>query len=188
LQFSAELLLPQFEETGEKMTLIELLVKHKPAILEKWVNLVLETYPPDTASFLKDEPDRFSNPVRYTIASNLTKILDALLDESDTLTLSCGVEEIIKIRAVQDFPASQVISFVWLFKKAVTDELGANISNEHFSEWLGLESRIDALAALSLDVFTACRETIYQLRIQELKAANETAMKIMGQSKLARGN
>lgn len=41
----------------------DFLKKEKKAILEKWFNLILETYPVDTASWIKKDKNQFTNPV-----------------------------------------------------------------------------------------------------------------------------
>jgi len=64
------------------MTLKELLNKHRSRILARWVGLVFDTYPAETARFLKSEPDRFANPVSYTIRCNLDLLLDDIINEA----------------------------------------------------------------------------------------------------------
>jgi hypothetical protein len=164
------------------MTLKQLLNKHKPAILGRWVNLVLETYAPNTASFLKSEGDRFANPIGHATAQGLGKILDELVGDSGRGITPCYVEDIVKIRAVQDFSAAQAISFAWLLKKAVTDQIGGQLSDLHLAEWFELEAKIDGLAAMSMDIYAACRERIYQIKARELKAANEIAFRMQGRN------
>jgi len=50
------------------MVLEHLLSQKRAAILGRWFQLILETYPADTSRFLKKEKDRFVNPVGYTIS------------------------------------------------------------------------------------------------------------------------
>ena len=45
------------------MKIEEILSQHKPALLKKWFHLVMQTYPEETARFLKNENDPFANPV-----------------------------------------------------------------------------------------------------------------------------
>ncbi len=39
------------------------------ALAERWLGLIMETYPDDASGFLKKEQDRFRNPVGYTIGN-----------------------------------------------------------------------------------------------------------------------
>ena len=77
------------------MTLKELLTRNKSKILQRWLDLVLDTYPPETARFLKDEKDRFANPVAFTVKCNLELLLDDLLNNSSEKTVMSHLEEII---------------------------------------------------------------------------------------------
>ena len=70
------------------MNLAQSLIRKKAAILNRWVNMVFDTYPGDTAAFLKGERDRFTNPVGYATKINLEKILDGLLAGADVESLS----------------------------------------------------------------------------------------------------
>ena len=131
--------------------------------MKKWLELVYETYPPDTASFLKEEGDRFANPVGYVIASNLRKILDGLIEGSDMQAMSSYLEDIIKIRAVQDFSPEEALSFMVSLKKVITSEIPAE-HEENISELL---SRIDHLTLLASDIYAATKEKIAQLKERE---------------------
>jgi hypothetical protein len=80
------------------------------------------------------------------------------------------LNDIIRIKAVQDFTPSQAVSFLPLLKKVVRDELGSDIQRQHFSEELAaFESQIDNLALLSFDIYMKCREKIFELRVNEIK-------------------
>ena len=45
------------------MALGDLLLRNEAAILKRWFNLILETYPADTAPLMRKDKDRFTNPV-----------------------------------------------------------------------------------------------------------------------------
>jgi len=45
------------------MRLEELLAQKKTAVIDKWFDVVAETYPADTAIFIKRQKDPFANPV-----------------------------------------------------------------------------------------------------------------------------
>ncbi|MCX6007031.1 MAG: RsbRD N-terminal domain-containing protein [Chloroflexi bacterium] len=163
------------------MTLKELLVRNKSKILHRWLDLVLDTYPPETARFLKDEKDRFANPVAFTVKCNLELLLDDLMNNPCEKTVMPHLEEIIKIRAVQDFTPFQAVSFVVLLKEAIANELKVQIkTKEIYAELLKLESEIDKLSGISFNVYSACKDSIYQIRIKELKAENHALSKMLG--------
>ena len=152
------------------MKLESLLTQKKAAVLEKWRDLIVQTYPADASEFLKRDKDRFNNPVGYTIASGTEGIYDALLEGSTSNVLSSTVDSIIKIRAVQDFSPSQAVAFVFLLKKAIREQLAAEMRENGFSEQLlAFESKIDELALLTFDSYMRCREKIHDIRVNEIR-------------------
>ena len=61
------------------MRLNSLLADKKASILEKWFDVIIESYPPDTSNFLKTQSNRFANPIGSTISKGIEDIFDELL-------------------------------------------------------------------------------------------------------------
>jgi hypothetical protein len=147
-----------------------LLTQKKAAVLERWRDLIVQTYPADAYKFLKREKDRFNNPIGYTITRGTEGIYDALIQGSASNVLSSTVDSIVKIRAVQDFSASQAVAFVFLLKKSIREQLAAEMRENGFSEQLlTFESKIDELALLTFYSYMRCREKIHDIRVDEVK-------------------
>lgn len=148
----------------------DLLAGKKSAILERWFDKVIEAYPAEASGFLKGKKKQFTNPVGYTVAQGLETLLDELFREEkmDFDKISPVLDSIIRIRAVQDLTPSQALAFVFHLKKVIREELGNGdaISSE---ERETLESKIDAVALVSFDIYVKCREKIYDLKTNELK-------------------
>lgn len=162
------------------MVLEHLLPQKRAAILERWFQLILETYPAGTSRFLKQEKDRFTNPVGYTISQEIEALYDGLLQEMNSDKLAVCLDNIIRIRAVQDFPPSQTITFIFLLKKAIREELASEITeNRVFEELLKFESRIDKLVLLAFDIYMKCREKVFEIRVNEAKAERERVLKLL---------
>jgi hypothetical protein len=157
-----------------------LLSENKASILERWLNLVVETHPTEASSFLK-EKDRFSNPVGYTISQEMNALYQELLQGGvNSKEVSESLENILKIRAIQGFSPQEAIAFVFFLRKAITEELGSKIEKEQiFGEWLNFESKIDELASVAFDIYMKCREKIYELRVSEAKAEKEWAFRLL---------
>ncbi len=152
------------------MKLEDLLVQRRSTIIDKWSDLVVETYPPDTAKFLKAQRDRFANPVGAAIAEGVEGLFDELVRGIDREKASAFLDNIIRIRAIQDFTPSQALCFVLLLKKVVRKVLRKELREVAIlEELLGFESNIDELALLSFDIYMSCREKIYEIRVNELK-------------------
>ncbi len=150
------------------MKLEKLLLQKRSAILDRWLQLILETYPADAQRFLKKQKDRFANPVGYTISKETENLYKQLLQRVETKSLSASLDRIFRIRAVQDFSPSQAVAFIFLLKKVISEELESEIpENRLFDELMLIDSRIDDMALLGFDIYVRCREKIYEIRAKE---------------------
>jgi hypothetical protein len=153
------------------------------SILGKWSQLILDTYPPDTAKFLQQEKDRFINPVGCIISQEIKTIYDELLHGMNPEKLTASLDEIIRIRTVQDFSPSRAIGFIFLLKQAVRETLGSEVAGNRFcTELLNFESRVDRLALLSFDIYMKCREKVCEIRVNEVAAQRDMAMAILSRA------
>jgi hypothetical protein len=165
------------------MQLATLLSQKKSAILGRWLTMIYDSYAPETAIFLRREKNHFDNPVGYRISEGLERLYGALLQEMERdQVLSC-LDEIIRIRALQDFAPSQALAFIFLLKNVIRQELAEEIQKENLAaEILDLESRIDGLALLGFDVYAKCREKLYEIRTGEMKTRISAFMRKSGLS------
>jgi len=148
------------------MNLKNHLMGKKTAILKKWFDAIADTYPGDTAGFLKNKKARFQNPVGYNITEGIEGLFDSLLQGMIPDTVSTFLDAIIRIRAIQDFAPSEALSFIFQLKKVVRQELGSEVlKNQDLADELtAFEFAIDDLALFSFDIYMKCREKIYELK------------------------
>ena len=156
------------------MELVKQLAQKKSTIVKIWFERVVNTYPIDTAQFLKSQADPFANPVGRTIYQGLVALFDELLKEMDHNVMRSLLDPIIRIRAVQNFSPSQATSFIFFLKNVVRDNIRDNLKEEdfqaqHFSELLLFESKIDELSLIAFNIYMNCREKIYELKANEMK-------------------
>ena len=158
---------------GGAVTLWNLLAHKKSALVKRWFDIVMEPYPADTSGLLKNQKKQFTNPVGYTISHGLENIFDKLIDEqgADFEGMVPFLDSIVRIRAVQDLKPSQALSFVFHLRNAIREEL-ASEAKEFCAEMATLESRIDAIALISFDIYVQCREKVYELKANEVKNRN----------------
>jgi hypothetical protein len=157
------------QENG-MMMLGELLQERKDAVIQRWLDEVLATYPEDGSRAFEREQDPFANPVGHHLRKGTRGILEGLLDGMDKEAIGNHLIDIIKIRAVQQFSASQAVAFVFSLKGAVRQELGDAARDPAIAvELLGLEEQIDRIALAAFDIFLQCREQLLELRISEVK-------------------
>lgn len=154
------------------MRLLESLQENKATILDKWINKVLATYPNDTSLFFKKQKDQFANPVGFSVTRCLTELYEALFTEQDFEAIPAILDQLVRIRAVQEFSPSRAVSFVYMLKESIREvcEKEGELAGLDIKEWLALEDRIDAVAHVAFDHYMACREQLFKVRINELKS------------------
>lgn len=150
------------------MDLKDLLVNKKSVVVNKWVDSALESYPTDTSNFLRNNQNRFTNPIGYNLSTGLEKILDGLFQDLDMEELIPPLDNIVRVTAVQGLSASQALRFLFSLKRIVRDVAGAAAVENH-EELDILDARVDALVLAAFDIFMKCREKIYEVKADEMK-------------------
>lgn len=153
------------------MLLSEALSNKKQEILNLWIERTLNSY--SAPGFFKTAKDPFANPVGSNIAAGLTTLLDLLLSEAKPEAFTRPVDQVVRIRAVQEFtPAQAVAPFLelkWVVKQVLssdkkTKELMASLDT--------LDCEIDRMALTAFNIYSECREQLYRNRIRELKSGS----------------
>jgi hypothetical protein len=158
----------------------DLLGRKRARIEEQFFNRIASSYPEETASFLTKERDPFLNPVGTTIKRETKTIINGLIDELPADRLTPSIEQIVKITAVQDFTASEAVSFLLFLKEVIRDELqpenvgpGLNAELDH------LTRRIDALMLIAFDLYVACRDKIKEIRLIEAQKERDRLLRLL---------
>lgn len=152
------------------MKLTTLLIDNREAILENWVSRILDTYSPDSARFMKRQPNQFANPVGQTFARETEHIYDTLVSDGDPQAAAAAIESINKIRAVQDFSASEAVAFIFFLKAAIRTVLKSELSGGGLNEQLlTIESKIDNMALRAFDSYMHCREKLFEIRCKDIR-------------------
>lgn len=152
------------------MSLASLLSDKRSIILGNWCDAVISGYPQDTSNFIRKNDNRFANPVGHTIHDSFGHILDALLRGAGPEASTVYLDNIVRIRAVQDFSPSQAVSFMFTLKKVVRDIVAQAMADEVQRDELALlDEQIDALALASFEIYMQCREKLYDIKANELK-------------------
>jgi RsbRD-like negative regulator of sigma factor len=143
-----------------------MLSDRKSRVVGEWLQRTIRTYPQST--FSSQEQDPFRNPVWNTLNEGLATLFDQVIVPTDPTAASDALDRIIRLRAVQDFSAGEAVSFIFLLKQVLRDEI-AGEGAPRGDELAALEDRIDRLALLAFDTFMKCREQIYQIRANEAR-------------------
>ncbi|MEF2143918.1 MAG: RsbRD N-terminal domain-containing protein [Desulfovibrionaceae bacterium] len=160
------------------MDFSERLSQDSAKLIDRWAELVLGTYPPETQQVWRKQVNRFANPVGQAIREGCDEIFGLFLAWDDAEKIGNALENLVKIRAVQNFHPSQALSFVYLLKKvlreAYLDELD---KTGQLTDLLGYETRIDNMGLIAFDLYSKCREQIFDLRVKEVKLAQHNLLR-----------
>lgn len=145
----------------------KLLAQNRKAISGRWLDIVVNSYPADTAQFLKSQKDLFANPVGQTTAKGLDALVDEVVTgDMDPIAAAAALDPIIRIRAVQDFTPSKAVAFILSLKTIVRDILGKELKDSaHGTDLADLDRRIDELCLIGFDIYMRCREQVFQLKV-----------------------
>lgn len=152
------------------MSLKLLLSEYRAAVCEAWLDRALAIYSNEYGGFVRGRQNPFANPVGAILKEGLASLFDALVDGADAERCRAALTPVIRIRAVQDAPPSQALAFVPLLKDVVRKILHKEMQDEKTREAVSdFEARIDQAALLAFDIYSECREKIFELRVNELK-------------------
>lgn len=152
------------------MRLAQLLRSKEAAIVGRWLEEVLATYPERAAEAFGRQTDPFANPVGHSLRVGTQAIFDAVVDGADDAEARSALTDIIRIRAVQELPAARAAGFVFGLRRAIRAELPEAVSDPQWSaEWAQLDNHIDRVALAAFDIYVDCRERVFQLRVDEVK-------------------
>ena len=153
---------------------------HKEAMTSRWIEIVHGTYPFDTIGFLRTRKDRFANPVGYRTEEAARALMDVIFTERPNEdTLLHAVDEIIRVRAIQDFSPEAAVGVIFAIKDVVREVVQASGQMaECMPALLALESRIDAVALMGFGVYARCRETLHLMKVEEFKRQSSQVLRL----------
>jgi hypothetical protein len=164
-------------------SVFEQLRSKSTSVQERWFQLTVDTYPEDPTKFLQQEKDCLLNPVGSTISQEISILYDELTNDMNMERLSGALDRIIRIRAIQEFLPSQAVSFILLLKRAVREILFSELTDRaDLKELAELDSRIDKVSLLAFDIYMACREKVFNIRIAELSTQSENIYRILARA------
>lgn len=148
---------------------IALLMQKKGPVVEAWIIKIHNTYPSETAEFLKKEGNKFANPIGSSIQESVWPIYDEIVNPKDVEKVRKLLDTLIRPRAVQDFTPSGAMSAIFSLKEALREKAGEQIMKEGMVEGLlEIESRIDQLALTAFDIYMQCREKVWEVKHRDL--------------------
>ncbi len=148
-----------------------MLAERKTAICARWLDAVLQGYGPETALRWRRVHDPFANPVGHAFSTGLPLLFDAVAGTGDPSPAAMeALEQIVRIRSVQDLPASQAVGFLLLLREAIRAEAPS-------ADLAEINVRIEALLLRAFDLHLRFREQLLRIRQEELKRSVASMMR-----------
>ena len=134
-------------------------------MVSRWFDRIVDGYPAETARFLREQGDSFANPVGAGLRDELAPIFDAILDDRNPAEVESALDRVIRVRALQDMSPSQAVSFVLLLKEIYEEVVDTAMDDERRI----FEGRVDGMLLAAFDVYSSCREQVYDIRVKEIR-------------------
>ena len=138
--------------------------ERRAVMLERWFELTIADSAPETVRFLKRQKDPFANPVGAALRHGLAAILDGVLDGLPAEELVEPIDGIVRIRAVQELSPAQALGFLLALKPLLTEEPALSQGRRR-----ELEDRIDRILLEAVNLYVACRERVFEIRVTEIR-------------------
>ena len=166
----------------------EHLRERKEAVLKRWLDDTVSVYADKTAKFLLRQKDPFANPVGNTLREGTTSILDVLLGNGKPEEARPHLEDILRVRAIQDLSPSTAVLFLFRLKRVLREELGKTATKPgNATELAELDIAVDSMALVAFDVYMQCREEVFDLRVNEVKRGVSLLQRRFGMGELELG-
>jgi hypothetical protein len=152
------------------VTLRELLIRNKEALVEHWRQRIVEAYHTDSHEFMLGESDRFQNPVGHVIREETEILFQQLVEGINDEVTSTSLEKLIRIRAVQDMAPSEATAFVFMLKPLIRQLLKAESESQVGPDELhDVECAVDRMALMAFDQYTVCRERVSEIKVNDAR-------------------
>ena len=144
-----------------------LLAQNQQQILEKWLNLRLAIFSKQKQSLIMTQMDQFQNPIRHQLHEGLKVILENFDKKGEKFIEA--LEQICRILAIQDFPPSKAMALCYELKGIVRKLAKKTGVGFNAKDWVEFNSTIESMTLETFDCYSAQREKIYQLKVDESK-------------------
>jgi hypothetical protein len=160
----------------------DVLAEQRQRILDGWAERVLNAYPSESLPFLKGEKDRFRNPIGYTIVAGLERIYDELFGKQANGGVERPIDDIVRMRAVQEFSPAEAVGFMSPLKEVVREAIEAacpawrtGVERDLLADFARFEGEVDRVTLVAVDCYNKCREKLSRIRLRETLAGGMLA-------------
>lgn len=153
------------------MTIIELLSKHREILIKEWTDAIFSSYPLDTKGFLRNNEDRFANPVGAKTRRAVACMMDAISGQDMPAgEPATALAEFVRIRAIQNFSPEKALGVIFYIKQLLQKHvLQEALANNLLGDFLDVQSRVDTLSLLAFHYYAEDRERLHMMKVDDYK-------------------
>lgn len=151
----------------QRMGLSSRMQEKRREVIAAWYDHLLGTYQEVAAKAIRNNSDQFANPMGHTLTEAITTLYDELQKGMDSGKVAEALDDIIRIRSIQDFSASGAVGFIVALKGIMRKVLGESAGSA--AEWRKVDDELDEMMLSAFDVYMDCRKAIYEIRAGEIK-------------------
>ncbi len=135
--------------------------------IRDWFEAVIATYPAESASFFRDTKDQFSNPVGATLRRGVREIFEVVSGDSfDPDKAREALLPVVKLRAVQEFPPSVAIGFLFELPRIIARGMRRN--DHETRRFLERVSRnLEQAVLMAFDIYMDCKTKVFELKARQ---------------------
>jgi hypothetical protein len=153
------------------MDLAEAFRNYEDKIVNQWVDYTLSSY--KSSTFFKKAPDKFSNPVGGNTRESLGRLFKLLTKNADPSEFVGPLDQIMRIRSIQEFSASEAVGPIHAVKHITRELLAKDSERKQFiADLYDFEFNVDLAVLAAFDLYSQCRERLYKVRIKEIKSGS----------------
>ncbi len=153
------------------MKLNQALKNKEEKILSLWVERTLDSY--ISSGFFKRSTDKFANPVGANIKEGLTRLFRHLVKGDEQQQYVEPLDQVIRIRAVQEFTPAQAVAPIFELKWVVKQVFSADKEYKPLLPELDtFDCDVDRAGLVAFDMYVQCRDRLHKARIREIKSGS----------------
>ena len=150
------------------MDLAEAFRNYEEKIVSQWVDYTLSSY--KSSTFFKKGTDKFANPVGGNTREALSELYRLLTKNADPKEFIAPLDQIMRIRSIQDFSASEAVAPIHAVKHITREILAKDSERKQcIADLYDFEFAVDMAVLAAFDLYMQCREQLYKVRIKEIK-------------------
>ncbi len=154
---------------GDREELQKFIALNISSIRQRWHELVLASYPPETAKLLGSQKNQFANPVGHTLKTTIDDVLEGLGKGVAISEIASAFHNLIRIKAVQGFTPADAVSSVLMLKQTVREHVAAGSSDNDGVVLKAVDPIIDELLCSCFNLYVDCRQKLSDIKEDELK-------------------